>query len=64
MKLNHFFLFDLNSNESSGGFLNYFLKLTTNHFQICLKFGNDDFFFMIMDLGKKSVELNKPIYAG
>ena len=43
----------------------YFLKYTTKPtFKYASKFGDDENYFMIMEMGKKSVELNKPIYAG
>lgn len=43
----------------------YFLKYTTKPtFKYASKFGDDENYFMVMELGKKTVELNKPIYAG
>ena len=43
----------------------YFLKYTTKpNFKRACKFGDDVNYFMVMEMEKKTVELNKPIYAG
>jgi len=43
----------------------YFLKYTTKpNFKRASKFGDDVNYFMVMEMEKKTVELNKPIYAG
>ena len=43
----------------------YFKKYTTKPtFKYSSKFGDGEKYFMIMEMGKKVVELNKPIYAG
>ncbi len=43
----------------------YFLKYTTKpNFKSASKFVDDVNYFMVMEMEKKSVEFNKPIYAG